>query len=98
MFIKEHLREQLIKAFSAQSEVLRVTLFGSRARGDADERSDIDLAIEAPQLNQRQWLELLISLEQIDTLLSMDVIRWEEAPPELKKKITQEGKVLYERI
>lgn len=97
MAVEERIRMQLIQILSETSEVQKATLFGSRARGDEDERSDIDLALEAPGIDQRHWLELLTSLERIDTLLPIDIIRWEEASSELREKILEEGKVLYER-
>lgn len=91
------LNKQLIGTVSAMPEVHRVILFGSRARGDADEYSDIDLAIEAPQATQKQWLQLLLLLDDLDTLLSIDVIRLEDAPTLLRERVMEEGKVLYER-
>jgi predicted nucleotidyltransferase len=78
-------------------EVHRIILFGSRAGGDADERSDIDLAIEAPQASQKRWLQLLLLLDDLDTLLSLDVIRLEDASALLRERVMEEGKVLYER-
>lgn len=73
MVMEERVREQLIRLLSGKPEIIRVILFGSRARGDADERSDIDLAIEAPAISQRQWLDLIFLFDQIDTLLPVDI-------------------------
>jgi predicted nucleotidyltransferase len=91
------LHEQLVKLLSQQSGITRAILFGSRARGDAEERSDIDISVEAPDVPDRQWLEFIFLLEEIDTLLPIDVVRWENAPDTLKRKIQTEGIVLYER-
>lgn len=78
--------------------IKRVILFGSRAREDAGERADIDLAIEAPQATRKEWLDICSFLrEDSQTLLSIDVVRLEEAPSELREKILKEGIVLYER-
>jgi predicted nucleotidyltransferase len=95
--LQEDLQNYLIKILSARPEVKRVILFGSRARGDAEERSDIDLAIEAPRASVRQWLDICHLLEEADTLLQIDVVRWEEASAILKERILAEGKVLYEQ-
>jgi len=91
------LKNSLGRLFSAHPEVAKVIVFGSRARGDADERSDIDLTIVAPSATPRQWLDVVFALEDMDTLLSIDVVRWAEASSALKARIIAEGKVLYER-
>ncbi|MDM8520164.1 nucleotidyltransferase domain-containing protein [Anaerolineales bacterium HSG6] len=96
--IPQSLKTDIIHLFMVQPEIERVILFGSRARGDADERSDIDLAIVAPKLALRSWLDIYFALkEEIDTLLQMDVIWWQQATEPLKERIRQEGIVLYER-
>jgi predicted nucleotidyltransferase len=95
--LPEKLRKQLVRLLSAQPEVEKVILFGSRARGDAEERSDVDLAIAAPTASPRQWLEIVFLLEEADTLLRIDIVRWEEASVPLQERILTEGKVLYER-
>jgi len=96
-YLPFRLHEQLVRLLSQQPGIKQVILFGSRARGDAEDRSDIDLSIEAPDIHERQWLEIVFLLEKIDTLLPIDVVRWEDAPDTLKRKIQTEGMVLYER-
>ncbi|MZP28190.1 nucleotidyltransferase domain-containing protein [Heliobacterium undosum] len=88
---------RLIEELKKRPEVERIILFGSRARGDHEERSDIDLAIVAPDATQRQWFDILDAVEEADTLYSIDVLRWEEVSNALRDRIANEGKVLYER-
>jgi len=95
--LPKKLQHQLLYLLSAQPEVEKIFLFGSRARGDAEERSDIDLAIVAPTATIRQWLDITFLLEQVDTLLPIDLVRWEEAAAPLRDKILAEGEILYER-
>ncbi len=68
--------ERLVEALADQRQVMRVWLFGSRARGDHADRSDIDLAIEAPGASRRGWLDLCHLIEEADTLLPIDVDRF----------------------
>lgn len=75
----------------------RIILYGSRARGDAAERSDIDLAIDAPDISERKWFAIEDAVEKTDTLLKIDCILLQKAPDKLKENITRDGKVLYER-
>ncbi len=95
--ISTRLKEHLGQLFSTRREIEKVIVFGSRARGDADARSDIDLAIVAPTATTRQWLDISFRLEDTDTLLTIDIVRWEDASATLKERIIAEGKVLYER-
>ncbi|HVM96202.1 MAG TPA: nucleotidyltransferase domain-containing protein [Candidatus Acidoferrales bacterium] len=88
---------RLVADLATHPQVDRVWLFGSRARGEARERSDIDLAIEAPGADRREWLELCRIVEEADTLLPIDVVRLEEAPELLRQQVRTEGKILYER-
>ncbi len=95
--LPSNVRDRLGRLFSTRSEVAKVIVFGSRARGDADERSDIDLAIVAPTATPRLWLDIVFALEDMDTLLSIDVVRWAEASSALKARIIADGKMLYEQ-
>ncbi len=95
--ISPNLKDGLGRLFATHPEVAKVIVFGSRARDDAEERSDIDLAIVAPNATSRQWLDIVFALEDMDTLLSIDAVRWAEASSALKARIIAEGKVLYER-
>ena len=88
--------DRLVAELARHPEVVRVWLFGSRARGDHRVRSDIDLAVEAPAAS-RPCLELCRAVEETDTLLRVDLVRVEEAPPALARRIRREGRVLYER-
>lgn len=92
-----HVLESLINSLSAFEEVKSVILFGSRAYGDADPRSDVDLAISAPQMNLRRWLNLKLLAEETPTLLSITLVRLEDSPSELRERVLKEGVVLYEQ-
>jgi predicted nucleotidyltransferase len=78
-------------------EVERIVLFGSRARGDAMPRSDIDLAIACPRADPKIWSDIVEAADEAPTLLQIDLVRTDTAPPELLAEIAREGRVLYER-
>lgn len=75
----------------------KIVLFGSRARGDNSARSDIDIAIIAPTITNKEWLDLCEKINELDTLLELDVINFCTTNSELQNRINQEGKFLYER-
>lgn len=68
----------------------KLVLFGSRARGDFHERSDIDLAVYGmPPENQTSfWLDA----EELPTLLKLDIVH---VAPEFLSNIEKDGVILY---
>jgi uncharacterized protein len=89
--------EEITSKLSPVTSVKKIILFGSRARGDSDPKSDIDIAINCPQASQRQWLSINEKIDEINTLLSIDVVRFDKVPDELCEKIKREGIVIYEQ-
>lgn len=74
----------------------RVTLFGSRARGDNLPKSDIDLAVEGCQNFDRLYDALQNDLW---SLLRIDVVNLDgDVSEELRKEIARDGRVLYEAV
>ncbi len=73
-----------------------IYLFGSRARGDAEERSDIDIAILCPDKDKAAWFALLAAIEQAETLLEIDVVNFSEAAQTLQQRILDEGIKIYD--
>ena len=88
---------EIISLISANQMVDKILLFGSRARGDATERSDIDIAVICPKMPEKDWVRLWSSIEQTDTLLEIDLVRYDQSPMDLQQNIIREGKILYER-
>lgn len=84
----------VLKSFSC---VKRIILFGSRARGDNRPRSDFDIAVDCPDASIEEWVDLVESLPRVPTLLSIQLVRYNDASFELQDRIQQEGIVLYEQ-
>jgi predicted nucleotidyltransferase len=79
-----------------QNDVRKVSLFGSVARGEASDQSDIDLLVE---FSKRKSLLALVALErQLSTALGRKVDLLTEAAisPYLRDQIKQDQRVLYE--
>lgn len=79
--------------------VERIILFGSRARGDHRETSDIDLAIIGDKIDANAWLDILHIINNADTLLRIDCVQFNTLPSDspLRKNILSEGIILYDK-
>ena len=89
--------DAIAKRIGGCPHVEKVILFGSRARGDEQERSDIDLAVVGPEITRKEWVRMWIDVDDAETLLSIDLVRFETASDQMKDSIDKEGVVLYER-
>lgn len=92
--IKKKVIEE-IRQLAVDYNIRKVILFGSRARGDYHERSDIDLAVLGGDTNN---FALAVD-EETSTLLMYDIVDLSlPVQEELKDRIYQEGIVIYEKI
>ncbi|MCG7334330.1 nucleotidyltransferase domain-containing protein [Sporosarcina sp. ACRSM] len=95
--MNDALINQIIGIANSYPEIQSVLLFGSRAHGDFTERSDIDLAVKAPELSEMKWLLLTEQVEnEIDTLLKIDVVLYDHASEALREQIDECHKVIYQ--
>ena len=91
---------QFLQALARLPFVEAIWLFGSRARGEQRERSDIDLAIECPGACEAQWQQVLAIIDEADTLLPLDCVRLDEESPQspLYQAILRDRVPLYRRM
>lgn len=79
----------------AKCGVDKITLYGSRARGDYRETSDIDLAIYG---GKGECFAIEVE-EKVSTLLKFDVVDMDKpVQRELVESIEREGIVIYEKV
>lgn len=94
--IENNLKLQLEEIFNKYSEIDKVLLFGSRARGDNKYNSDVDLCIIGESLSHLTLAKINMDINEIDTHLSFDVLAFNElSKEELIKNIIREGVVIY---
>ncbi|WP_280770622.1 nucleotidyltransferase domain-containing protein [Salipaludibacillus daqingensis] len=96
MGIPKPICHQIINISQQFPDIKEVRLFGSRAYGDHQPRSDIDLAIIAPEISDYDWRLFSEKIEEdIETLLKIDLIRWDKASSKLREEIGHHNIVLY---
>ena len=98
MIMSDKVYEQIREFCSGHPEIKKVTLFGSRARGDFHDKSDYDLALVMNPQIRFNWQKLVIELEEaLDTLKKVDIVNYQEISDEFRSNIDKEGVKLYER-
>ena len=79
-----------------QNDIVKVGVFGSMARGEATEQSDIDLLVA---FSERKSLLALVALERKLSLAlgrKVDVLTEAAISPYLRDRILREQQVIYE--
>jgi len=89
----------------SHSEIKRVSLFGSRARGDSSHESDVDLAvvvvgIDGENADRCYWLNKEAWKDELKSALGrpINIVRQiDHGKPEIQESIERDGVLLYER-
>lgn len=92
--IEEQVYERLMIYFKKNSDIQKVTLFGSRAKNLDKLNSDIDLCITYTGTNKGTTI---FELEECVGIYSLDIVFEGAIGEELKKQIDRDGKVIYEK-
>ena len=75
----------------------KIILYGSRAKGTATERSDIDIAVSG--VASHEILDLQENLEEIPTLYTIDLVDLDTCQNQLLlEDIKQYGREIYKKI
>ena len=92
--IKENVITEIVE-LAQKYDLQKVILFGSRARGDFQRASDIDLAVSGGNVA----MFAVDVEEETSTLLQFDVVNLDlELQEKLLESIKKEGMILYEKV
>ena len=92
--IKDNVIREIV-ALAEKHGLKKVILFGSRARGDFQRASDIDLAVCGGNVS----MFALDVEEETSTLLEFDVVNLDlDLQEKLLESIKKEGMILYEKV
>lgn len=91
-------QKHMIQAYFKDKPVLKAYVFGSYARGDADERSDIDLLIDWDYANMKGW-DYVGYLNDLKRIMNKDIDfvsqRW--ISPYISKYVDRDKMLIYEK-
>ncbi len=89
---------ELKKVFSSFDNIKKVILFGSRAKGDFREGSDIDFAFVMDGGNLKELLKISLEIDKLELPYEVDMTNYDEIEnKELKRHIDKVGIVFWER-
>ena len=76
-----------------------VKLYGSRAKGDFNERSDIDLVVFGEKIDRFIISKMLLDFDDLDIPNKIELQQYNDIKNQkLKEHIDRIGKVFYEKI
>ena len=77
--------------------VEKIILFGSRALGDHDHRSDIDVAISGVGIDRVMLAEIRDRIGRARTLYKISIADLDTMPMQLRERVLSQGMTIYER-
>ncbi len=87
------------QVFEKYSQIDKVMVYGSRAKGNFRPGSDIDLTLFGKELDQRQCSEIAEELDELLLPYTIDLSVFDQLKhPDLKEHIERVGKIFYQRI
>lgn len=94
MYTIEKIREKVIP-IAKKYGVKKISLFGSYARGEADEKSDLDFLIERGKIRGLQYVGFILDLED-EFKCHVDVVIDGSSDKAFLAEIKNDGVMLYE--
>ena len=88
---------ELQEVFRHHANIEKVLIFGSRAKGNYREGSDIDLAAFGTGLDYAQLLQILAEIDDLDLLYSVDLLDYAKTiNTPIGEHIDRVGQVFYQ--
>lgn len=95
--IEKHALQQYRALCDATPGLQRIWIFGSRARDDWRERSDIDLAVDAPAWGKDEFRQFADALVRLPVVYSVDAVHWQDKLTKpFVERIERDRKVFWE--
>ena len=90
--------KRIIDIFANYSKIEKVLLYGSRAKGNYKEGSDIDLALIGEEISIRDLNRILLELDELYLPYSFDLVIFDRIENnDLIDHINRVGIIIYQR-
>jgi len=90
--VSNYIWQQILQVCFKFPQVKQVILYGSRANNTYREGSDIDLAIDAPKMTEREFSLLWNAIDDLPIIFSFDIVHLQRLEnEELIKAIKKNG-------
>jgi len=94
--LKEERIKQIRDCIAMFSEIDKVVIYGSRAKGNYKPASDIDLAVYGKEVTRQKIISLGVKLDELDLPWTFDILDYNSLEnAELKEHIERVGQVFY---
>ncbi len=86
----------ILGLFASSSHEIQLILFGSRAKGNFREGSDIDLAVKSSKVSLEDRDQWLLQYDELNLPWKLDLIVYHLVQePELRSHIDRVGKIIF---
>lgn len=95
--LEEKVIDQIVDIIKEYDEVEKVKIFGSRARGDYKNQSDIDIALYGEKLTNSINTNIFYDIDKLYLPYKIDLINFNTLKNEeaLRENIEREGIIIY---
>ena len=98
--LEKALKDKIVSIINERLKLphYKIFLFGSRVKGEATERSDIDIGIEAlEEIPGNIMTEIRWDLDDLPILNKIDVVDFKNVSDDFKEVALQDIEVIYEK-
>lgn len=97
--LSDNVIKELQEIFERHRNISKVLIFGSRAKGNYREGSDIDLAALGTGLDYNQLLQILTEIDDLELLYSVDLLDYYKTlNTPIGEHIDRVGQVFYQSV
>lgn len=89
--------ERATGLLASHPKVERILVFGSRARGDFRPTSDLDLALDAPNMTHSEFARLHLEFDELPFILKTDLVWLQDAGEAFRENILRNAALAFRR-